>query len=96
MHALVYHVPIRIKQYSNLKQFTGQGVEKNNSDAKRVYFQRSNKWDGARDVLLLEARQMALQHVERTKRKYDKCNDEYWEEEVVQKRAKRVKSSVSK
>ena len=28
MHILVYHVPVFLKQYSTLKVFTGQGVEK--------------------------------------------------------------------
>lgn len=48
-----------------MKQFTGQGVEKNNDDAKKVFFQKSNKWDAARDVLQLESRQLALQGHER-------------------------------
>ena len=54
MHALCYHVPCFIKNYKSFKQFTGQGVEKNNDDAKRIFFQKSNKWDAARDVLQLE------------------------------------------
>lgn len=37
MHALVYHVPMFMKKYKNFKQFTGQGVEKNNDDA-NVFF----------------------------------------------------------
>lgn len=49
--------------------FTGQGVEKNNDDAKKLYFQKSNKWDATRDVLQLEARQYALSGQEREKRK---------------------------
>ena len=31
--------------------FSGQGVEKNNDDFKRVMFYKSNKWDAARDKL---------------------------------------------
>ena len=49
-----------IRDDNSFKQFTGQGVEKN--DAKRIFFQKSNKWDAARDVLHLEARQQALGH----------------------------------
>lgn len=48
MHTIPYHVPIIIKKCSTMKQFTGQGVEKNNDDAKKVFFQKSNKWDAAR------------------------------------------------
>ena len=95
MHALSYHVPIFIKNYQSFKQFTGQGVEKNNDDAKRIFFQKSNKWDAARDVLQLEARQQALNDHEREKRKYDKQNNEYWGSGIVESRKKRMHSRVS-
>ena len=36
MHVLVYHIPFFIQQYGCIKKFTGQGVEKNNDDAKKV------------------------------------------------------------
>jgi len=36
MHALSYHVPVFIKNHKAFKQFTGQGVEKNNDDPKNV------------------------------------------------------------
>ena len=62
MHTIPNHVPIVVKQNSTMKQFTGQGVEKNN-DAKRLLFQKSNKWNAARDVLHLELRQLALQGI---------------------------------
>ncbi len=64
MHVLVYHVPMFLLKHGSLKQFTGQGVEKNNDDAKRIFYQKSNKWDGARDVLSHEHRQLALKHHE--------------------------------
>lgn len=92
MHALTYHVPMVFKNHRNLKQFTGQGVEKNKDDAKRIFYQKSNKWDAARDVLQLEARQETLQHCEREKRKYNKNNEEYWEEGIVETRKKRMRS----
>ena len=92
MHALSYHVPVFIKNYKSFKQFTGQGVEKNNDDAKRIFFQKSNKWDAARDVLQLEARQQALNHCERKKRKYEKQNSEYWDTGIVDSRKKRMHS----
>ena len=81
MHALVYHVPFFVKSHKNFKQFTGQGNEKNN-DTKKIYFQKSNKWDAARDVLLLEHRQEALKHRERPKRQYNKRKASYWEDEI--------------
>ena len=59
MHALSYHVPVFIKNHKTFKQFTGQGVEKNNDDAKRIFFQKPNKWNAARDVLQLEVQQQA-------------------------------------
>ena len=34
MHTLPDHVPLFIRKFPTLKQFTGQGVEKNNDDAK--------------------------------------------------------------
>ena len=86
MHTLPYHVPLVIKQFSTMKQFTGQGVEKNNDDAKRIFFQKSNKWDAARDVLLLESRQLALQSHEREKRKYTKKKNDYWDDGIVETR----------
>ena len=77
MHTLPYHVPLIIHRFSTMKQFIGQGVEQNNDDAKRIFFQKSNKWDAARDVLLLESRQLALQSNDREKRKYTKTKDDY-------------------
>ena len=73
-----------------MKQFTGQGVEKNNDDAKRIFSQKSNKWDAAKDVLLLESRQLALQSHEREKRKYAKRKNDYWEEGIVETRKKKA------
>lgn len=87
MYALCYHVPCFIKNYKSFKQFTGQGV-----DAKRIFFQKSNKWDAARDVLQLEGRQQALHHCEREKRKYEKQNNEYWNSGIVDSRKKRKHS----
>ena len=94
MHTLPYHVPLIIHRFSTMKQFTGQGVEKNNDDAKRIFFQKSNKWDAARDVLLLESRQLALQSNDREKRKYTKTKDDYWDEGIVETRKKRQRSQV--
>jgi hypothetical protein len=43
MHTMPYHIPNFISDHGPLKVFTGQGVEKNNDDAKKVYFNKSNK-----------------------------------------------------
>lgn len=93
MHSLAYHVPIFLKNYKNFKQFTGQGIEKKN-DAKKIYLKKSNKWDAARDVLLLEHRQEALKHFERGERKYDKKDAAYWEDGIIDMRKKRMKASL--
>lgn len=94
MHTLPYHVPLFIRKFPTLKQFTGQGVEKNNDDAERIFFQKSNKWDAARDVLLLESRQLALQSHEGEKRKYPKKKDYYWEDGIARgNKEKEVKIS---
>ena len=34
MHVFAYHVPDQIRENGNIRQFSGQGVEKNNDDAK--------------------------------------------------------------
>ena len=36
MHLIPYHIPFFIKSHGSFKKFSGQGVEKNNDDAKRV------------------------------------------------------------
>ena len=61
-------------------------VLKKNDIAKRIFFQKSNKWDAARDVLQLEGRQQALHHCEREKRKYEKQNSEYYNSGIVDSR----------
>lgn len=86
MHVMVYHIPYFIQEHGSIKRFTGQGVEKNNDDAKRVLFHKSNKWDTAKDIMYLESRQWDLRHCEREKRTYRKRNSQYWEGGIVAKR----------
>ena len=86
MHCIPYHIPKFVSDHKCLKMFTGQGVEKNKDDAKKLYFQKSNKWDATRDVLQLEARQYALRGQEREKRKYTKRKTDYWETEISETR----------
>jgi len=94
MHCIPYHIPKFVSDHGSLKMFTGQGVEKNNDDAKKLYFQKSNKWDATQDVLQLEARQYALRGQEREKRKYTKRKADYWESEISETRKKRPRPKV--
>ncbi|XP_048587411.1 uncharacterized protein LOC125570187 [Nematostella vectensis] len=89
MHAVPYHIPQFILSHGPIIQFSGQGVEKNNDDAKRIYYQKSNKWDVAKDILLLESRQKSLEHHEREKRKYVKRNEEWWNSKILDSRKRR-------
>lgn len=56
-----------IKNHGNFKMFSGPGVEKNSDDAKRVLFQKSNKWHPARGILLTESGLWDLKRHEREK-----------------------------
>lgn len=87
MHAMVYHVPRFLAKLQGIKKFTGQGVEKNNDDCRRIHLQKSNKWDAAKDVLLVSKRLELLSECERTPRNYKKRNAEYWETTIKEKRA---------
>ena len=89
MHIMCYHVPLFIQNHGCFKKFTGQGVEKNNDDAKRILFQKSNKWDAAKDILFMESRQWDLREHERKKGNYTKRNHEYWDVDINQNRKKR-------
>ncbi|XP_028513002.1 uncharacterized protein LOC110242751 [Exaiptasia diaphana] len=91
MHTIPYHIPKFISKHGSLSQFTGQGVEKNNDDARAIYYQKSNKWDAACDILVLESRQKALQHHERIKRHYTKRNMDWWDTKIVESRKKKQK-----
>lgn len=95
MHCIPYHIPKFVTDHGSLKMFTGQGVGKNNDDAKKLYFQKSNKWDATRDVLQLEAGQYALCGQEREKRQYRKRKSAYWETEISETRKKRPRPKVS-
>lgn len=50
MHSLVYHVPAMMSRHDGIKKFSGQGLEKNNSDSKR-YYRSSNKHNGPQIIL---------------------------------------------
>ena len=92
MHAMVFHVPIFMKEFHSVKTFTGQGVEKNNDVARNVVLRKSNKQDAAADIIKLESRQWHLQSCERTKRSYVKHNAHYWDKDIIEKRRKKLSS----
>jgi len=82
MHLIAYHLPFLVQKHGCLKTFTGQGVEKNNDDAKRIFFQKSNKWDAAKDILCTEGRQWDLKQHEWEKATSTKRKLEYWGHEI--------------
>ena len=91
MHVLAYHVSDQIRQHGNIRQFSGQGVEKNNDDAKR-HFYSGNRHNAARDIILTDARIEQLEQDTpsciRSKRKYSKHDSEYWEKTIMENRKK--------
>lgn len=60
----------------------------NNDMARNVVLHKSNKRTPAADILQLEFRQWQLCERERSKRKYTKKHDAYWETEIKEKRRK--------
>jgi hypothetical protein len=82
MHIMVAHLPMFLKLHRSVKQFTGQGVEKNNDVARSVVLRKSNKKDSVGDVLKFEHRQWELRMRQREVRKYEKKNDKYWTEDI--------------
>ncbi|XP_077863939.1 uncharacterized protein LOC100367812 [Saccoglossus kowalevskii] len=82
MHILAYHVPMMMKIHGDITLFTGQGVEKNNDEGRKVYFRRSNKADAPADILLSESRQDALCSMRRKSREYCKRTQNYWSEGI--------------
>ena len=89
MHLIPYHLPFNVQKHGWLKKFTGQGVEKNNDDAKRILFKKSNKWDSAKDILCTESRQWDLKHHEREKATYTKRKLDYWDHDIREIRKQR-------
>lgn len=89
MHLIPYHLPFFVQRHGCLKQFTGQGVEKNNDEAKKIFFNKSNRWDAVRDILQTESRQWDLRHQERQKAQYTKRKLEFWGQGISQARKQR-------
>ena len=56
IHLAVYHVPAMIKRHTGIKMFSGQGLEKNNSESK-AYLRSSNKHNPTQVILQTKYRQ---------------------------------------
>ena len=58
IHALVYHVPKQVFKFDEigLSTFTGEYVEKNNSDLKNIYFKKTNKNKSFKDIMIVHRR----------------------------------------
>ena len=77
MHIAAYHVQGMMQRHGGIKQFSGQGLEKNNSDSKG-FWTSSNRHDPTGVMLMTKQGQHALQHtttstrlpVVRQKRRY--------------------------
>ena len=66
------------------------GVEKKNDDFRRYFYTKINRWDSAKDLLLVEKRQEALKDCERVKRGYVKRKESFWMDGGKQQAAKKV------
>ena len=71
IHIMAAHVPHQMRRFGGVLRFSGQGVEKNNDDARRNFLS-SNRWDAPKEVLLAEHRLDCLAHYARKKRQYHK------------------------
>ena len=65
-------------------------VEKKNDDFRRYFHRKINRWDAAKNLLLVEKRQEGLRDCEREKRKYIKRKESFWLEGGKQEAAKKV------
>lgn len=65
-----------------------QGTKKNNDDCRRIHLSKSNKWDATGDVLLAMKRVEATSEHQRTPRQYTTRSIQYWENDLLEKRAK--------
>ena len=66
------------------------GVEKKNDDLRRYFHRKINRWDAAKNLLLVEKRQEELRDAERTRRQYGKRNHSFWFEGGKQEAAQKV------
>lgn len=91
---LCYHMPFFLAT-SGVKCFTGQGVEKVNDVVRRLYHQKSNKYDSCKDGLQAVKRLDDLQEFDRKPREYKQQDASYWSEGIMEERQKRPRLSVT-
>ncbi|KAK3704236.1 hypothetical protein QZH41_020490 [Actinostola sp. cb2023] len=96
MHSATYHVPQIVNTYKSLKQFSGQGVEKNSDDARRILQRKANHTDDPAEILRAEFRIQSLKHRERRSRTYTKRSQEYWTKSIKENRKIRKRLSYDK
>lgn len=85
---LCYNIPF-ILATSGVKCFTGQGVEKVNDVIRRLYHQKSNKYDACKDGLQAVKRLDDLQGFDRKPREYKQQDASYWNEGIMEERQKK-------
>ncbi|XP_065895016.1 uncharacterized protein [Dysidea avara] len=93
LHMVVHHFWYFIEKYDNVKQFSCQGVEKNNDAAKKTFFKNSNRWDGASDIIRNLYQRHLLRNRKRKVQDYSKKDPTWWNGGQQQKMAKRRRIS---
>ncbi len=84
IHIMVMHMPDQMRSLGGLLRFSGQGVKKNNDDARRNFLS-SNRWDAPKEVLLAEHRLDLLSRFTRKKRQYTKRpREDYSASDILQ------------
>ena len=87
-----YHFSINVnhkllyKLFLNSKSLTG--VKKLNDECRRIHPQKSNKWDAAKDVLLVGKRLEILGSLQQTPQQYQKRANSYWSNGINESQAK--------
>ena len=69
---MLYHLGYCIFAYDQRNKLSLLliGVEKQNDESKKIYFNSSNKWDAPRDILATDYKLHVLNSIKRTTRKY--------------------------
>ncbi|XP_028408194.1 uncharacterized protein LOC114530773 [Dendronephthya gigantea] len=95
MHAAAYHIQDVLDKFKNLKQFSGQGVEKNNDVARSIVLRKSNNFDSPAEVIRAEHRLTNLYKRERRKRPYKKVATAFWNGGKQEATNSKKKKSIS-
>lgn len=90
MHILIHHIPYMLRRHGSLRIFSGQGVEKKNDDFRRYFHRKINRWDAAKNLLLVEKRQEGLGIASEKSENIIKRKETFWLEGGKQEAAKKV------